>query len=306
MKKGTKFLLIGGTLLTILGILIIVAGVSVIGPATFSKMVERGDFAVSMNNKNIDLFGFGIYEKGAGEENVILGEEARTLAKADEVKKIRVDLGGGILEILQSGEYEDYTIKYEGKNSGCRYMIDEGILEIDNTSLWRKLVHDDNQGRIILYVPKDADVEKLDIELGGGEMKVQNIRVTDANIDLGAGILTICDFVSEKLKVEIGAGEVNIKDSKTDDLSVDVAMGEIVYQGELLRDADVTCSMGEITLVLAGNKEDFNYSVDCSAGDVQIDKVSYSGLGVEQKVKNGAEKNIEVDCSMGNVNICFE
>ena len=66
-----------------------------------------------------------------------------------------------------------------------------------------------------------------------------------------------------------------------------------------------TCSMGYVALYLMGNEDDFNYQLEGAMGNIDIGGMSFSGFGQEKKIDNGASKNIEVECSMGNISILF-
>lgn len=309
MKKGTKFLLIGGLLLSVIGVLIIFAGAAVAGPTALANMIERGDFTVKLHGTDISILGGygGDLDDNAGESVIFADEETGELASAQDVKKIEAIMGGGFLKIEESNEYENFTVKYEGNSNSCEWKLENGTLTIDNTLIIKKNKGwNNNVGSIILYVPAGADLESLNIELGGGEMKLVNIKAANTNAELGAGALTIKGLVSENLNVEVGAGEVNIENSITDELMMDMAMGEADYQGEITKKADIECSMGEVNLDLSGKKEDFNYSVECSAGEVEIEKNTYSGLGMTKYIEYGADKDIIVNCAMGTVDIEFQ
>lgn len=309
MKKGTKFLLIGGLLLSVIGALIISAGAAVAGPKLLADMFAKGDFTVQLHGKDINILGGykGYLDDNEGGSVTFANEETGELAKAEDVKKIKASMGGGILKIQESDKYENFTVKYEGSSDSCEWKFEDGILTIDNTLILnKKNGWSNNAGSIILYVPVGTNLEALDIELGGGEMKLIDIKAAESNVALGAGELTISGLVSQKLTVDVGAGEVKIENSTTDDLNIDMAMGESKYQGQVLKNADIECSMGEVDLELSGRKEDFNYTIECSAGEVEIEDSVYSGLGVAKYIGHQAEKEIVVNCAMGNVEIDFE
>lgn len=302
MKKGTKFLLLGGLLLSLIGILIIFASAAVAGPAALSKMLENGDFTVKIDGTDIMLLG-----EPEGDWVTFANEETGELAKAEDIKKIDASIGGGVFKIKESEEYENFTVKYEGSSKNCTWKLKGDTLLIDNTLVFnRKNKWNNNVGEIVLYVPKGASLESLEIELGGGEMKLDNIKAEKADISIGAGELSMNSFASSSLNIDMGAGEVKIKNAKIDSLNMDMAMGNAEYQGEIARKAVINCSMGEIDLELSGRKKDFNYSIDCSAGNVEIEDSEYSGLGVTTELDYEAEKEIVVDCSMGNVEIKFD
>ena len=100
---------------------------------------------------------------------------------------------------------------------------------------------------------KNEDFEDLDFYAVSGS---KELNISENNI--------------HSVNINVDGGEVKIENSTTDDLNIDMAMGESKYQGQVLKNADIECSMGEVDLELSGRKEDFNYTIECSAGEVEI------------------------------------
>ncbi|MBD5545532.1 MAG: DUF4097 domain-containing protein [Lachnospiraceae bacterium] len=314
MKKGTKFLLLGGLFLTIAGMLLVFTGVIIGGRDNIARMMENGDFTVKVNG--INLFRFDTdydwdHMMDAIENSdsiVVSSEELVELAKAGEVRSIRIKIGGGSIKIEESELYDSFTLKYKYQKKPYTWNVSDGRLTIENSDnvLYKDGIRiDKNWDEVILYMPKGTSLETLEIDLGGGEMRLENMKAVQTIVSVGAGELVMNNLVSEDLNVDIGAGEIETGNSKVDNLYINMSMGSVKYKGELNRNGEIHCSMGEVALDLTGKRDDFNYSVSCSAGTVEIEDSEFTGLGVAKRIDNGAQKEITINCSMGSVEIDF-
>ncbi len=323
MKKGTKFLLLGGILLTILGMLVVFAGVAIAGPANVARMIDDGEFAFNINGRTLYLFGRGynrwhlddiddiddIDDWNIGDSDWEYANRGNgEVAKAEDIRSIQARITGGDIKIEESDDYSGFYIDYKYRKEPCTWKVEDGVLSMEYEyktdhhleGEWYK-----HGCEITLYVPKGTGLESLDINLGGGQMEIEDIKVEKTEISMGAGELIMDGLVSDSLSMKIGAGEIKAENSKVENLDVNMSMGNVVYEGELNKKAVVSCSMGNVELDLAGRRDDFNYSIDCAAGNVEIEDSQYTGLGVTKRIDNGAGKEIAVDCAMGNVEIDF-
>ena len=63
--------------------------------------------------------------------------------------------------------------------------------------------------------------------------------------------------------------------------------------------------MGNVEMKLEGGEKDFNYRLEGSMGNIDLGRESYSGFSNEVVLNNGADKEMQVECSMGNISIRF-
>ena len=109
----------------------------------------------------------------------------------------------------------------------------------------------------------------------------------------------------QNAEVSIGAGRIELKDMEAAVLEAEVGMGEFVADGAINERANVECSMGNVEMEIDGREEDFNYRLSGAMGNIDLGKESYGGFSSEVNLKNGASKEMKVDCSMGNISIRF-
>ena len=83
------------------------------------------------------------------------------------------------------------------------------------------------------------------------------------------------------------------------------SISNLEYSGDIGAAADISCSMGNVSLDLKGDREDFNYELHCVGGNLDIDGDKYAGVDISKSIDNGTDKSIEINCSMGNVEVDF-
>lgn len=127
----------------------------------------------------------------------------------------------------------------------------------------------------------------------------------DVGVFMGASNIEFQGLIAESLYAEIGAGKMNVQDGKVDECSVDLGMGNFEYEGIITGECTLECGMGNMELCLEGEKESFNYEIDCAAGNVTVGNENFGGVVSDREIDNGADRDMDIDCGMGNVTIIF-
>lgn len=265
-------------------------------------MDSWNDFGIHING---DWEGrYDINDADVFEENyeVWEGDVKKTRINQEEVDSLEIDVGGNSLEVKLSDD-EFYYIEQKGEGKLQAYE--------ENNALYIKAVVNKVSGKkegpqIILYVPADADLEKINVELGAGTVVVSELNAKTVEIDLGAGYLEWKSLNADSLLVDIDAGKVVVKDAKLGDLEVDCAAGDCQVQGELQGNAEVECAAGNVSLSPVGKETEFNYDLKCTVGSIQVGDVEVSQMNETKKMDNGASKTMELSVSAGNIEVEFE
>ncbi|MDE5892547.1 MAG: DUF4097 family beta strand repeat-containing protein, partial [Acetatifactor sp.] len=129
--------------------------------------------------------------------------------------------------------------------------------------------------------------------------------VQDMAASIGAGQLLMEDIALGTLNVSLGAGELQAEDVTVENLAASIGAGNMDFSGGIYRSAEISCSMGNVSMELDGDADDFNYQLNCVAGNMEIDGDRYSGAALERYIDNSAAKTISIDCAMGNVEVDF-
>lgn len=324
MKKFMKGCAITALVLFILGVAMAFVAGTVRGGDIITEVVERVTngrvrmnwhwfpYGVVINNDRWLGWGGNGWVYGLGDDSaydsgyeVLRGKvlDGAIFPDSDEkVTDLDIELGGYVFETRTSSNGLTYL-----ETSGVRSLqcyVKNGELRI--RSLNNRVGGSNSAGKIILYIPEGQTYGKVDIELGVGELTVSDLDADKISLEVGAGTVLMDGVRAGKLEAEVGLGQLEIYGMDVDELDVEVGMGELIGHGSVNKRAALDCAMGNLELKLSGEQEDFNYRLDAAAGNVDIGTSSFSGLGMERRIDNGAAKDIEIDCSMGNVTVRFD
>lgn len=220
----------------------------------------------------------------------------------EDIQKLDIEVGGCQFYTEPS---DDGRIYLEVGNA-YRFQgyVEKGTLYIKSKTVsmanW-----EDSDCWITLYLPEQYWFEDAEIEVGAGYMHFVGLYADKVFLEVGAGQIDICQADVEKLDVTVGAGYIWMTDMQVKKLDAEIGLGGLTMEGSVHEKADLDCSMGNIDLVLAGKEEDFNYKLEGAMGNIDLGDNSYGGLGTEKDINNHASKEIDVECSMGNITISF-
>lgn len=130
-----------------------------------------------------------------------------------------------------------------------------------------RITKSNHGGMIQIYIPRD-------------------LVLREAELDIGAGALKVTDFRSNELNISCGAAAVHMVNIEANDV-------------------DIECGAGQIEYIVKGQENDYNYDVEIGAGEVSIGEDSFSGLAVDKKINNNADKNMSIECGAGQVAVTF-
>ncbi len=267
------------------------------------ETVDRGVFESVMEEAGFEaLYDIDASSVFDDRYEVWKGNLDRQMIGSGSINELELGIGGSMVEIKDS---DDGNIYIEGKNMGKTQAYVEGDVLHVNSVRPANLTEEIKNSKIVLYLPEDISLRFMKVSLGAGQLKMEDMTVQDMTVDVGAGQLLLEDMDVELLEVSLGAGELKAKDMKVQNLSASAGMGNLEYSGSIDGTADISCSMGNVSLDLKGHEEDFNYELHCVAGNIDIDGHKYTGVEMSQSIDNGAGKSIEIDCSMGNVEVDF-
>lgn len=223
------------------------------------------------------------------------------------ITELTLEVGGSMVDIEESG---DGSIYIEGWNVGKlqayveAYLPEGGMLYVKSVrpaNLWDEI----KNSHITLYLPEDCSLDLVDVSLGAGQLQMEDLTVESMMASIGAGQLLMEDMVIGNLDVSLGAGELRVDGMEVQSLMASIGAGNMDFSGAVNASAQISCSMGNVSMKLEGDKEDFDYQLDCVAGNMMIDGEVFAGAVVERTIDNGADKFMDIDCSMGNVEIDF-
>lgn len=311
---------IAAIIMTVLGLGLAVAAGTVKGSAKITEVVEHVTGKRIRINLGWDRFPFGIFADddwfGDSDWNyeldvtgifdndyeVLKGDRATIYPDTDAViKELDIELGGCSFEtkISDTGEFYVKTSKMDK----IQVYEEKGRLHVK--SVKTRVKWTSNSGKVILYVPEDYYYDKVQIDLGAGEVTFNDLNAKEISLEVGAGVIRCKDISAEDLEASVGMGQIELKKMDINKLEAEVGMGEFVGSGVVDKSAKLECSMGNVELKLDGSSQDYNYKLEAAAGNVDIGRDSFSGLATERWINNNADKTLEIECSMGNISVQF-
>lgn len=224
---------------------------------------------------------------------------------AEEVEKFEMDITYGEIFFVDS-DSEDITIHIDApdRNSYSCELSGSTLSLEDKTRGYRGNLSGTDVS-IEIAIPEGTSFDELEIKTDAGALDATHtLNAKEMQIDLGAGeFVAQRVYAEDNLKVDVGAGNVEIYDFTTDDLKIDCGVGNAELTGFVEKEAKADCGVGNITLVVFGEEKDYNYEIDCGVGEVNINGSSYSSLSNKRHIDNGADKDIYLDCSVGQIQL---
>ena len=239
----------------------------------------------------------GLFEK---EYPVESGNVENTF-EAAAVVGLDVELGGCLLEITEASQN---IIKVETENIGkFQAYLKEGKLYLKAT---RKAKEDASGCSIKLYLPAGYYYQEMELTVGAGQIWADHLNANKVHLEVGAGQIMVDSVSADELEVSAGAGDIDLKQMTTGFLEADVDAGRLQAIGQVSGDIEGECAVGSLELNLSGFLKDYNYLLDCAAGNIYLDGEKYSSaIGQERKIDHGANRTMDLDCAVGNIRIVF-
>ena len=286
MKKGWKVFWIICAVLAGLGVLLCLVGAVTGATLTGVRSV------LSSAGMDDDLYEWDEKNFGA-KENAEEGTGASQSTDVNEFTDVReLDIEVTYLKV-EIEEYEGRAIRVDTseidenlRNSLNVQSGEELKIEIKNKNRWQSL-YKNNTGTLTIQIPADYSFREVSIDIGAGELWIENITASELSINVGAGRAVAERFTADKIEVDCGAGEAEIT-------------------GAAGREIKIECGVGSTTYHALGSQKDYNYVLECGIGEITVGEDSFSGMARETRIDNNGSITMEIDCGIGEVNVTFE
>lgn len=285
--------------------------------------IDLGDIKV-----NTDMDSDGEYDN----------QDSYTSEKHSDIKSLGLAISVGTVTI-EEGEYfqveatnieeEDFSetinngewrIEYKPNISSVNNVIDVMGMEI---SLGPIHIGDSQKPSFKITVPKDfyaknmvidlntatlkadsLDADNLDINLNTGEMNLENIVAQKADIYVNTGHATVDKMqVAQKTYLEVNTGDFIIDDINAKDIKAKCGVGKLDFTGVITGDNYIDNNVGDVEINVEGNKNDYNYDVNCGYGSVIINDEKYSDVKTQVESNMNAKNNFTIGCGVGKVKL---
>jgi len=244
------------------------------------------------------LFGMSILT------NITSKEDKQTVQTFSEiykdVNKIDINSIGANLTIKAGDEF-----KVESNNIKNNFTskIINGNLKIEEHKTWPWSNiwswEDNSYGEIIVYIPKEKVLDKLEIDSGAGKIQIEDATVEDFDIDQGAGVLTIKNSKFNKTDIDGGAGEIVVTSTVLNNLKMSAGIGKITLNAEITGKSKIECGVGEVEIELIGDENKYRISAEKGIGNIEINNQQY----VSNTVYGRGENDIKIEGGVGNITV---
>lgn len=282
MKKWIKGFCIAAVALICFGLVLCIGGVAAGGAMTATGIIK-------------DLFErHGVYYGTTivtTRKHMVPDGETENLSvtkySADVIRNLEIEADAAEVIIVESESADEFGVYTNDRKVDAR--VKKGTLVIERHS---PSVNDGKEKRITLEIPKDFSFEDVEISVGAGVVEIQRLAAADADFEIGAGEIIVHNGNLRSCDVEVGVGNFEYEG--------------IIYDGMNRAECKVGVGMGSAEFRLKGSLEDYNYRIECAAGNIIVGDETYSGLANETYIGNHAEAEFEIECAMGNVEVNFE
>ena len=221
------------------------------------------------------------------------------------IKNLELTLGAGQF-IIREKDTDDGVISVLVQGVGdCDYYTDEDTLHVESFKGNHYLGEDLSKNQIVIEFPQGSYFDEVELICGAGVAELDHLNGKELEIEAGAGEVRVNNTNVTKFSANIGAGRVETNGVTAQEVDLEVGMGECVYHGVVLRELDAECDLGNMEIMVKGSEEDYNYEIECSAGNIDIGGRSISALAAEKQIYNGAAGTFELSCNMGNITVSF-
>lgn len=284
MKRGWKIFWI--VCAVMLGAGVIFCGIALIMGVTPELIGQRYPHGFAIGSfDNIDDID-DIDDDGEGEDMRGASVLAPNTEKSyDGIREIDLDIYAGEV-ILQRTDHTKVMVCTENmsRRLGISVKEEDGVLQIKSRKhfLFR---YRNPKGKLYIRIPESRKLEQIDLDIGAGILRSDPVACQSFGLDVGAGTAEIFGVQTDELELDCGAGMINASGSAAS-VDIDCGVGEICYEAE-------------------GSEKDYNYDIDCGVGSVTCGSLDSSGIGRENYIDNGSEKNMEISCGVGEVVVTF-
>lgn len=314
MKKTTKTALIVAASFIAVGAVLMGAGAAAGG----AEQLEDGDFRINVLEQKLEESGpelfrvlpvaKNIYYSGEKEtkgQEVLRGDFTYQVPYSGTLNKLETKAGIHELTIVEGS---DSNIYLEGEGCGkVQCYVEKGSLYIKDVGKYEKWPrYSHGKRKLTLTVPAGISWDEAELEAQLGSVLIDSLAADEAELDASMGNIEIQSLTARKMDADAEMGTIIVENAALKKLEADASMGDVKIEGTVEGSVEVTASMGSVILTLRQPESDFNFEITADMGSVSINGNEYTGLSREKTIDNRGSWEMELDSSMGSIEIFFE
>lgn len=203
----------------------------------------------------------------------------------------------------------DFTSVSLNNKAGDTLKVETNIKNIEIKEYERKLKisaetpfpSDPNNKIINITIPQDLTLERFKLNVGGGNINIENITSVDWDISLGMSKASFDNIAATgKVKIDNGVGSIEITNSTLNNLDLDNGFGAAKLEASLTGKTKLDNGLGGMNVTILDKKDNYTIDVDNGLGSVNID-----GVTIDQERLGSGEKTLSLNNGLGSINIKF-
>ncbi len=231
------------------------------------------------------------------------GSLENTKLSTGEIRHLVLQAAGCKVILIVTQE-PDFYFSFENMKKVQAYQKESRLfIKVVRDTLLDK---EEEKNILTLYVPIECVLESAELELGAGSVQIEQINAQKLDISVEAGKLTVDFLEAGEMTASLGAGIVILNNANLQNAKLSVGAGSMSIDGQITGNVDADCAMGSLQMNLQGNIKDFNYELQCMAGNIVLNGEKYSGINEGMLIGNAAEKGMDLDCTVGSMKIDFK
>lgn len=241
-------------------------------------------------------FGINAYKSHSSQE----GETTSFSERFDEVNSLDIKLDVSKLNIKTGNEFK---VDVTNPTNAFYCKMDGDTLKIrDNRTSFNWFnFSDDVIPEIVIYIPDNYNLEKIELEAGVNESYIEKLSADRIDIETGVGKFTINSISGNVLKIDGGAGETKIEDSEVEELKLNAGVGKFFINSEISEEAKIEAGVGQLIINLKGNKDDYKVKTSTGLGNLLVDGKKAS----DEQIIGDGNCYVKVEAGVGEVQVNF-
>ena len=300
MKSWMKGMLAASGALLMMGVALTVTG-QLMG--TKSLEYHNGEWHLN-DNKNASLFLEWNDEQAprskTEKEFSLEGETIESIKTGDDVTANLVIRQGNAWEISYDLDYpEKFSYQLKGKELKIDYQ------QPSNSSL------DGAEEQVItITVPKDAQLKEIDVASSMGNIEMDDLICQKVEAECSLGNNTVNNLQAEEIELSNSLGNITTQNLTVEkEAKFSASTGNIDADGTFHGNVEVSVDLGNARLIVRGaSRNDYELEASSDMGNLVIDGDKMDGemMGADFQLENGQNRKIQIDSSVGDVEITFE
>ncbi len=322
MKKGLLITLIFCVVLFLAGAAFLIVGLATGGKIFFTvdyknrKVNTSSNLELITGEQELNEFDSIDIDISAAEVTVVEGDGYKvkyalygnvepTISVDDKKLSMKTEIESGTFSLDLFGNdpekenpYVEITVPAGKKFETVNICTNAGDINLDGYEITTLMVQS-NAGNSDL---KNLSVGSIDLDLNYGKVKIVDTEATDVSVKASAGNAEISGLIADSATFDMNCGELDVLTSELGRLEAKQNLGKVKVDETKIDNIDIEADAGDVSLGLIGEKADYYFDIDSSAGDITVDGEKKEN---DYNANSGKDKTIKIETNAGSVSIDF-